>query len=81
MVMRLFTKRETSETVAVPKRVQNLDRPSLLQWFDTSIMNLGASFDQWRFHGGPANEVDNALNALTVVWQELQTRVDGNNPR
>jgi hypothetical protein len=60
----------------VPRRVQNLDRASLLQWFDTTIMGLGASFDRWRYHGGPDGEVTDALKALEDIWEELQQRVD-----
>jgi hypothetical protein len=73
-----FFKKEEEQTARreVPKRVQNLDRASLLQWFDTTIMGLGASFDRWRYHGGPDGEVTDALKALEDIWEELQQRVD-----
>jgi hypothetical protein len=73
-----FFKKEEEQTARrdVPKRVQNLDRASLLQWFDTTIMGLGASFDRWRYHGGPEGEVTETLKALEDIWEELQRRVD-----
>lgn len=74
--MAFFKKEEKKEEINIPKRIKNLDRPSLLQWFDTSIMNLGASFDRWRFHGGPEAEVTEAIEALSAIWAELQQRVD-----
>jgi hypothetical protein len=39
-------------------------------------MGLGASFDRWRYHGGPDGEVTDALKALEDIWEELQQRVD-----
>ena len=73
-----FFKKEEEQTARreVPKRVQNLERTSLLQWFDTTIMGLGSSFDRWRYHGGPDGEVTEALKALEDIWEELQRRVD-----
>jgi hypothetical protein len=73
-----FFKKEEEQTIRrdVPKRVQNLDRASLLQWFDTTIMGLGASFDRWRYHGGPEGEVTEFIKALDDIWEELQRRVD-----
>ena len=75
MVMGFFKKEEPSKR-QVPKRLQNLDRASLLQWFDTSVMMLGSSFDRWRYHDGPDGEVSDAIEALSDLWQELQNRVD-----
>jgi hypothetical protein len=74
--MVFFKKEEKKEETIIPKRIKNLDRSSLLQWFDTSIMNLGASFDQWRYHGAPESEVTESLDALVAIWTELQQRVD-----
>jgi hypothetical protein len=73
-----FFKKEEEQTARreVPKRVQNLERASLLQWFDTTIMGLGASFDRWRYHDGPDGEVTEFLKALQDIWEELQRRVD-----
>lgn len=74
--MAFFKKVVEKEEVVIPKRIKNLDRSSLLQWFDTSIMNLGASYDQWRYHGAEPSDVDTSLTALTAIWAELQQRVD-----
>lgn len=72
--MPLFKK--TEEKKHVPARIKNLDRASLLTWFDNGVMSLGAGFDRWRFHGGKSLEVDEALEALNLIWCELQERVD-----
>lgn len=74
--MKLFRKEEVKNTVEIPSRVKNMDKSSLLTWFDTSIMGLGGSFDKWRFHGGEPEQVTEALTALNVIWEELQQRVD-----
>jgi hypothetical protein len=39
-------------------------------------MGLGASFDRWRYHGGPEGEVTEFIKALDDIWEELQRRVD-----
>ena len=74
--MKLFRKEEVKSAVQVPSRVKNMEKASLITWFDTSIMALGGSFDKWRFHGGTPDQVTEALTALTAIWEELQNRVD-----
>ena len=74
--MGFFVKKTEPKEIKIPQRIRNLDRASLLQWFDTSIMNLGASYDQWRYHGAEPSDVDTSLTALTAIWAELQQRVD-----
>lgn len=77
--MPLFKK--TEEERHVPARIKNLDRASLLSWFDNGVMSLGAGFDRWRFHGGKSLEVSEALEALNLMWYELQRRVDETDKR
>jgi hypothetical protein len=77
--MGFFVKKTEPKEIKIPQRIRNLDRVSLLQWFDNSIMSLGASFDKWRYHDGPIGEVDDALIALNNIWEELQGRVDAHN--
>lgn len=55
-------------------RVQRADTPTLLSWFDNTIMGLGASFDRWRFHDGPIEEVTQHVEALQTMMEELKSR-------
>jgi len=75
--MKLFKKEEAKKEPAVRiDRLKNLDRSSLLTWFDNSIMGLGATFDGWRYHGHGPTAVEEHLTALSAIWAELQSRVD-----
>jgi hypothetical protein len=56
------------------KRISNADYPSLLSWFDNSVMGLGQSFDRWRFHGDPIEEVERHLDALQALFDEIKER-------
>lgn len=62
----------------VLKRVKVLDTPSVMSWWDTCHMNLGASFDKWRYQGGPWQDVQENMDALNTLWAELRTRSDIN---
>lgn len=55
-------------------RIVRMDKPSLHNWMNTTIMGLGESFDRWRFHGEPKEEVTQHLNVLNAIWQELDNR-------
>lgn len=74
--MKIFRKEDIKSAIQIPSRVKNMDKSSLLTWFDTSIMGLGGSFDKWRFHGGTPDQVTEALTSLNIIWEELQQRVD-----
>lgn len=76
--MRLFKKTEPGLNDQTPSKAQQraslLDAPSLRVWMDTTIMGLGAAFDKWRYHGGPTEQVTEHVEALSVLWNELQKR-------
>jgi hypothetical protein len=77
--MKLFaSKKEAKNT---PERIQRIETPALLSWFDNTIMSLGMGFDGWRYHGKGTTEVDEALEALNLIWYELKQRVDGSKKR
>jgi hypothetical protein len=56
------------------QRAARTDTASLYTWMDNSIMALGASFDSWRYKDAPASEVTNCVEALEVIWSELERR-------
>ena len=56
------------------QRASRLDTPSLYGWMDNTIMSLGESFDQWRYKNAPASEVADCIEALQVIWTELESR-------
>lgn len=55
-------------------RVQRADTATLLGWFDNTIMGLGASFDRWRYHDDPIEEVVQHVEALQMMIDELKNR-------
>jgi hypothetical protein len=56
------------------QRASRLDTPSLYTWMDTTIMSLGSSFDGWRYKSSPSSEVRDCIEALQVIWAELESR-------
>lgn len=78
--MRLFFK--TGEEVngkAKPEqigRIVRMDTPSLLNWMDTTIIGLGETYDKWRYHKLPAEEVSQHVNVINAIWDEVLSRKD-----
>lgn len=74
--MKLFQRRE--ELPATPDkrmaRLANAEYQTLLSWFDNTIMGLGASFDQWRYHDAPIDEVIQHVDALQALLMEIRER-------
>jgi len=56
------------------QRASRLDTASLNTWMDNTIMSLGASFDAWRYKDAPMSEVRDCVDALQVIWTELEKR-------
>jgi len=61
-------------TIERPGRVTSMPTAQLKEWIDIEIMNLGATYDQWRFHGTGADEFESRLEALSVLWDEVLER-------
>lgn len=79
--MKLFMKKRVEETFAnegsnIP-RVKNLSEPELMSWFNSTLMSLGVSFDNWRYREGSTTEVSDSLNALSEIWKEIKHRRNG----
>lgn len=74
--MRLFKKDEPVKTITIPSRVERMETHSLYEWMSTTIMGLGAAFDQWRYHQRGRDEFEEHLESLTVLWEEMKKRVD-----
>lgn len=75
--MRLFVKqRPDKDTPKIEQigRIVRMETPSLMSWMDTTIMNLGESYDKWRYHQFPAEEVTEHIRVLTAMWDEILSR-------
>jgi hypothetical protein len=51
-----------------------LPTPQLKEWLDVEIMNLGSTYDQWRYHGIGGDEFTARLEALSMMWDEVRER-------
>lgn len=76
--MRLFKTNklltEKEEKTRAQIRAERLDTPSLYAWMDNCVMSLGASFDSWRYKNAPSDEVTSCIEAIHVVWSEIEKR-------
>lgn len=75
MALSLF-KKETKSKPARLSRIQKLSTSELTAWADTSILQLGMAFDQWRYKDQPFDECLLVLSGLTEILEELHSRVD-----
>jgi len=75
--MKLFMRKaeDLKDTKGYPiSRIHRSDTATLLSWFDNTIMGLGASFDRWRYHDGPIEEVEQHLDALNQILDVVKSR-------
>lgn len=74
--MKLFQRKEgpTQELDRRLARLANTEYQTLLSWFDNTLMGLGASFDQWRYHDAPIEEVAQHVDALQALLMEIRER-------
>jgi hypothetical protein len=69
--MRFFNKELKDKA---DSRVAKMETPALVGWLDSSIMNFGQSFDEWRFRNGNKETVTEAITAINSIWDELERR-------
>lgn len=55
-------------------RITRMDLPSLLNWYETTLMDLGATFDKYRYHGAEYSTVNEVFEILTDIHTELSQR-------
>lgn len=70
--MKLFKKKV--EPTNSPARVQRMSDSELLTWFDSSVMLLGRTFDDFRYRGTDATFVTEAVDGINVLWVEYLSR-------
>lgn len=65
------------KTKEAPKlgRIQKLSDAELIQWADNCILQLGYTFDQWRYHEHPLEDVALQASGLNDILKELLIRV------
>ena len=69
-------KKKTSIGGSSIKRISSMELPALKSWFDNTLMNLGPTFDNYRYHGVAMNDVSDHLNVLNELWKEILQRED-----
>lgn len=71
----LFRKRRTRPiNVKMAQRAKKVSSPDLVEYLNTSILAMGATFDAWRYHNAPAAEFTMQLEAANAIWEELASR-------
>ena len=55
-------------------RITRMDLPSLLNWYETTLMDVGAAFDKYRYHGAEYSTVDELFEILNNLHIELGQR-------
>jgi hypothetical protein len=58
----------------IHKRVQSLPTDQLTLWFENAMAGLGELVDSVLRHGAPEDEVTKSLEALLIMWREIQSR-------
>jgi hypothetical protein len=71
-------KKKVDTAVTIPARIARLDGAGLLNWFATTEMELGATFDKYRFHKGEFSDVKELLEILNAIATEIQNRNERN---
>lgn len=74
MALRFF-KKEVTVNPATPSRIKKAPTQELIQWSDTTIMDLGRAFDAWRYHDQPIEDVMTVVGTLQDILQEICVRV------
>lgn len=67
-------KKDKKEETPVPSRIQKMHTSDLLAWMDVSIMQLGATFDQWRSEKANTEDVDMIVTSINNIWATLKER-------
>ena len=78
MALGIFKKEEKQHDKLPPSKAQQraakLDNNGLYTTMDNTIMYLGQTFDAWRYKDAPASEVSDCVEALQVLWAEIESR-------
>jgi hypothetical protein len=72
-------KKETKKIDKLPpnkaqQRASQMETGGLYATMDNTIMYLGQAFDAWRYKAAPASEVQDCLEALQIIWEEIEAR-------
>lgn len=57
-------------------RASRLDTSAVAEWLDTTILQLGQTYDAYRYHDGPIEEVGECISVAGVLCAELAARRD-----
>lgn len=59
----------------VLRRVDTIPSGQLQSIFETIIMGLGVTYDEWVRGSAPPEEVEVTLQALSALWDAMQSRL------
>jgi hypothetical protein len=58
-----------------PDRIKNMSDYDLRSWLNTCLMELGATYDRWAYHGGDPDEVNQVMELTDALWAEIRSRL------
>lgn len=70
-----FFKSKQIPTKEIPSRIKKMSDSDLAQWGNSCLLDLGRSFDAWRYRDAPLEEVVMITDTLQGILQELSNRV------
>jgi hypothetical protein len=70
--------RKQKDSGNIPVRITRLDKQSLLDWYNTTIMELGAAFDRYRYQGSSLDQLDELVEILNNLHREVGSRERNN---
>ncbi len=63
-----------AEKTTVPTRISRMDTANLNNWFNTTIMDVGSTFDKYRYHNSEFTEVAELVELLIQISSEIESR-------
>lgn len=73
--MKFFRKKDGIESAA-PPRIKKSSTSELTAWADTCILQLGMSFDAWRYKDRPLEDCQIIVETLSHLLAEISIRND-----
>lgn len=70
----MIWKKDKKDEIPVPARIQKMHTSDLLAWMDVCLMQLGATFDQWRAEKANPEDVDMIITSINNIWATLKDR-------
>jgi len=66
--------KKQKDSISIPSRITRLDKAALLDWYNTTIMELGAAFDRYRYHGKDFAQLEELVEIFNSLHREIVAR-------